>query len=265
MMIKLLNRGVVLGLTAAVLFSVAPAQTVAAADVAPLHTSVTVDGRDSKQTVTYDLNLDTVTTTDGRVAVTYDPEVLELTKAADKVNFDIEDFNSDYSDEDSKGVAFAYVNAKPKSRSGKVLHVKFAVKDWTKAQDTVIKTEVFGINNEDQEVVPATVIEDQVSVGRNKPVTPQNVTATQVVGGVEIKWTKDENADYYVVYRAKAEEGPYQKIGTSKGDSLLNVFVGQKDYYYKVVAHQTGSPSYDSEPSAPVKVTVTKLLGVIGG
>ena len=32
MMIKLLNRGVVLGLTAAVLFSVAPAQTVAAAE-----------------------------------------------------------------------------------------------------------------------------------------------------------------------------------------------------------------------------------------
>ena len=120
-------------------------------------------------------------------------------------------------------------------------------------------------DDEDQEVVPATVIEDQVSVGRNKPVTPQNVTATQVVGGVEIKWTKDENADYYVVYRAKSEEGPYQKIGTSKGDSLLNVFVGQKDYYYKVVAHQTGSPSYDTEPSAPVKVTVTKLLGVIGG
>ena len=42
MMIKLLKRAVVLGLTAVVLFAGAPAQTVKAADVAPLHTIVAV-------------------------------------------------------------------------------------------------------------------------------------------------------------------------------------------------------------------------------
>lgn len=264
MMIKLLKKAIVLGLTAAVVFTGVPAQSVKAADVAPLHTDVTVAGKDAKQTVTYDLNLDQVFATDGRVAVTFDKDVLELTKSTASVNFDEKDLNKEFVEEDAEGVSFAFVNAKSKKRGGKVLHLKFSVKEAAqlKATETVIKTKVFGINNEEEAVVAATTLEDVVSVGRNKPVTPQNVTAEQVVGGVRVSWTLDENADYYIVYRSKTEDGSYQKIGTSKSDTLLNPFVGYNDYYYKVVAYQAGTPSYYSEASAPVKVTVTKLLGI---
>jgi hypothetical protein len=263
MMIKELKRGVVLGLTAVVLLTGIPVHTAKAADVAPLHTNVTVSGKDKKQTVTYDLSFDAITVTDGRVAVKYDADVLELTAASDKVNYDFEDLNKDFVDEDGKGVSFAFVNGKARNRSGKVLHVKFAVKDWNKAYDTVIKTEVFGLNNDEEEVVSATVIEDAFTVGRNKPVTPKDVTAVEELGGVRIKWAKDENADGYIVYRATSEDGKYTKVGTTKSDSMLNLFVSKnKDYYYKVVAYQDGQPTYYSEESAPVKVTVTKILGI---
>lgn len=263
MMIKELKRGVVLGLTAVVLLTGIPVHTAKAADVDPLHTQVTVSGKDKKQTVTYDLSFDAITVTDGRVAVKYDADVLELTAASDKVNYDFEDLNKDYADEGTKGVSFAFVNGKPRTRSGKVLHVKFAVKDWTKAYNTVIETEVFGLNNDEEEVVSSTVIEDAVTVGRDKPVTPQDVEAVQDLGGIRISWAKDENADGYIVYRSTSEDGNYTKVGTTKNDSLLNMFVSKgKDYYYKVVAYQDGQPTYYSEESAPVKVTVTKFLGI---
>lgn len=256
MMIKLLKRAVVLGLTSVVLFTGIPAQTVKAADEGPLHTSVKVEGRDAKQTVTYNLDLDEVLATDGRVAVTFDADVLELTKASDKVNFDEKDLNQAFADGDSQGVSFAFVNAKSKKRGGRVLHLKFSVKPEAQVNvtDTVIKTKVFGIYNEDETVVANTVLEDAVTVGRKKPVTPQNVTAERVLGGIQLKWDADDAADYFVIYRAKSENGEYKKIGTSKDNSYLSVFVGNKDYYFKVVAHQNGNPSVDTEPSAPVKV-----------
>ncbi len=266
MMIKLLKRAVVLGLTAAVVFTGVPAQSVQAAEAAPVSTTVTVEGKDSKQTVTYDLKLDQVYATDGRVAVTFDKDVLELTKTTNSVNFDDKDVNQTFVEEDAEGVSLAFVNDKSKKRGGKVLHLKFSVKKdaQLKATETVIKTQVFGINNEDEVVVPATVLEDAVTVGRNKPVTPQNVAATQVTGGVRLTWTEDANADYFIVYRSKTVDGTYQKIGTTKTNTYLNTFVGTKDYYYKVVAYQAGTPSYQSEASAPVKVTVTKLFGIFG-
>lgn len=263
MMINKLKRGVVLGLTAVLIFAGVPAQTVKAADADPIHTNVTVSGKDSKQTVTYDLSFDAFTSTDGRVAVKYDADVLELTAASDKINFDNEDLNKDFSDGESKGVAFAFVNEKPKSRSGKVLHVKFAVKDYSKAQNTVIETEVFGINNEDEEVVAASVYEDAFTVGRDKPVTPANVTVTEVPGGAQVEWDADENADGFIVYRATSADGKYTKIGTTKNNHLLNIYIAKnKDYYYKVVAYQEGQPTYYSEESAPVKFTTTKILGI---
>lgn len=265
-MIKLLKRAVVLGLTAAVVFTGVPAQSVKAADVAPLHSSVSVAGKDSKQTVTYDLKLDEVVATDGRVAVTFDKDVLELTKATSDINYDDKDVNKDFVEEDSEGVSLAFVNGKARKRSGKVLHLKFSVKQeaQVKATETVITTKVFGINNEDEVVVAPSEFEDVVTVGRDKPVVPQNVAAEQVVGGVKVTWTKDENADYYIVFRSKSENEGYQQIGSTKNDYLLNPYVGVKDYYYKVVAVQTGDPTYKTEPSAPVKVTVTKILGIFG-
>ncbi len=267
-MIKLFKKAVVLGLTAVVVFAGAPVQTVKAADAQPLHTSVAVAGKDAKQTVSYDLNLDKVELTDGRVAVTFDTSVLELTGASDSVNFDVKDLNREYVSEDEEGVAYAFVNGDPKKRGGKVLRLKFAVKPeaQTKAQETVIKTRVLNLNNEDEEVVAAsTVLEDAVTVGRNKPVVPQNVTAVEEVGGVRISWTKDEFADGYEVYRSSSANGKYTKVGTTKNNSLLNINAAKnKDYYYKVVAYQNGTPSYRTEASAPVKITVKKIFGIFG-
>ena len=79
---------------------------------------------------------------------------------------------------------------------------------------------------------------------------------------MEISWDEDENADGFIVYRSTSENGTYAKIGSTKNNHLLNIYVGRKDYYYKVVAYQSGQPTFYSEESAPVKITVTKLLGI---
>ena len=78
MMIKNMKRAIVLGLTALVLFVAAPAPKALAADNAPVHTAVSISGKINKQVVTYRVNLDKRTVTDGRIAVTYDKDILTL-------------------------------------------------------------------------------------------------------------------------------------------------------------------------------------------
>ena len=82
MMIKIMKKAIVLGLTALVLFTGMPAQSVKAMDNAPVHTSLAISGSVKNQKVTYMLSLDKANVTDGRVAVVYDPEVFSFTKSS---------------------------------------------------------------------------------------------------------------------------------------------------------------------------------------
>ena len=142
--------------------------------------------------------------------------------------------------------------------------VQFTVKAGLKAQDTTIKTKILGLNNEATDVVAATDMEDAVSVGRPTLSTPKINGISQTILGVYVKWSKDANADGYVVYRSTSKDGKYSKIATVSG---LNGFwdftvANNKTYYYKVVSYQgSGKTRVYSEESAPVSIKGKKFFG----
>ncbi len=266
MMIKIMKKAIVLGLTALVLFTGMPAQSVKAMDNAPVHTSLAISGSVKKQKVTYKLSLDKANVTDGRVAVVYDPEVLTLTNGTTGIKFADYDFNDDYSVDEAAGVAYAFVNDAAKRVSGSLLTLTFSVKAGVDNQNTVVKTEVFGINNEENEVVSETVLEDSVSVGRPKPQTPSNLKASQTLLGVALTWKSAANADAYTVYRSTTKDGNYTAIGVTLLPTYYDAAVRNgSTYYYKVEAFQNcGSNKVRSAQSESVQIKIKKFLGIFG-
>lgn len=266
MMIKIMKKAIVLGLTALVLFTGMPAMSVKAMNNAPLHSSVSISGIGNYQKVTYKLTLDKTDVTDGRVAVVYDPEVLTLTSGTTGIKFADNDFNKNYSESEEAGVSYAFVNDSAKRVSGSLLTLTFSVKKNIEYQDTVVKTEVFGINNEDKEVVSEVALTDSVSVGRPKPQKPANLRATQTLLGVALTWNIDANADAYRIYRSTSEKSGYTEIGVISVPLFYDLKVKNgTTYYYKVEAYQkSGSNTISSEKSNPAKIKVKKLLGIFG-
>lgn len=265
MMNKNLKRAVVLGMAAITLLTGVPATPVLAAEKTPVHTSVQSTGKGDSQKITVKVTLDKTTVTDGRVAVEYDPSVLELKNDSEGIKFSDVDVNKSYVDGDSKGVAYAFVGDAPKAVSGTLMTVQFAVKAGLDAQETKIGTKVYGINNEDEAVVEETLLEDAVEVGRPQLKKPTINSVSQTLLGVYVKWTKDANADGYVVYRSTSKNGKYTKIATVSGlSSYYDILVSNnKTYYYKVVSYQgSGKNRVYSEESAPVSIKVKKFFGL---
>lgn len=262
---KSIKRAVVLTLTALTVFTSTPYTNVAkAANVAPVHTTVTSTGKADSQKITYKLTLDKTTVTDGRVAVEYDPNVLVLKSDSEGIRFSEVDVNKNYENEEAKGIAYAFVNDAPKAASGTLMTVQFTVKAGLKAQDTTIKTKVLGINNEATDVVAATDMEDAVSVGAPALKKPVINSISQTILGVYVKWAKDTNADGYVVYRSTSKNGKYSKIATVSGLTSFWDFTvaNNKTYYYKVVSYQgSGKTRVYSKESAPVSIKVRKFFG----
>ncbi len=265
-MIKNIKRAFVLGMTSLILFTGLPATTVHAADSAPVHTKASVSGKATNQTVTYKLDLNKVKVSDGRVAVTFDPEVLTLVKAKGDVRFDEKDFNEEYVAGEEEGVSYAFVNESAKNVKGSLLSLTFKVNAGVENQDTVVKTKVFTLDNEETEILADVVLEDTVNVGRPKPVTPQNVTASQTLLGVNVQWKKDANADGYVVYRSTSKNGKYSAVATTTGTYYLDLTLrNNTTYYYKVQAYQKqGKDKIYSDFSNPVSIKVKKFFGIFG-
>ena len=143
--------------------------------------------------------------------------------------------------------------------------VQFNVKKGLKSQKTTISTKVFGINNEDTEVVAETVLDDAVEVGLKDLKKPTINKLNQTILGVYLSWTKDANADGYVIYRSTSKNGNYTKIATVSGlNSYWDVLVANnKTYYYKVVSYQgSGNSRVYSQESAPVSIKVKKFFGL---
>ena len=266
MMKNVLKRMAVLVLTALILFAALPAQKVLAADSAPLRTNVTVTGKNDSQKVSYTLTLSKTTLTDGRIAVLYDPEVLELTKDVEYNRFVDYDLNEEYTDDNGKGIAVAFVNDAPRATSGTLITMQFNVKKGIAKQDTVISTKVFGLNNEDTEVLSATVLEDTLSVGREALAKPQLKGLTQTVLGVSVTWSKDANADGYIVYRSTSKDGKYIKLTTTSATNFWDASVyNNTTYYYKVQSYQgKGSEKVLSEESNVLSIKVKKFFGIFG-
>ena len=262
---KSIKRAAVLCMAALTLFTSTPYTNVAkAANVTPLHTTVTSTGKADSQKITYKLTLDKATLTDGRVAVEYDPNVLVLKSDSEGIKFSDVDVNKNYVNEEAKGIAYAFVNDAPKTAAGTLMTVQFTVKAGLKVQDTTIKTKVLGLNNEATDVVAAQDLEDVVSVGRAALSTPKITSLDQTILGVYLKWTKDTNADGYIIYKSTTKNGKYTKYATVSGlTSFYDIVVANnKTYYYKVVSYQgSGKTRVYSKESAPVSIKVRKFFG----
>lgn len=265
MMIKNMKRAFVLGLTALALFVAAPAPKALAADNAPAHTTVTVSGTGKNQKVTYKLSLDKVKATDGRIAVEYDPEVLTLVSESEGFHFSEFDINRNYSNGDSTGIAYAFVNDRPKSVSGRVLTMNFKV-SAAKNLNTTVKTTIFGINNEDQSVISDVTLEDTVNVGRPLPKTPTRLRLGQGLLSFNLSWKGDPNADGYILYRSEGTDDNYKELWETTLTFNLDLYVkNNTKYYYKVASYQkVGNERIVSEPSEPVSGTIRKFFGWFG-
>ena len=261
---NIIKRAAVAALTAVVLFAGMPAKSVMAADSKPVYTTVQVSGKADAQKVTYKLRLYRSKVTDGRVAVLYDPAVFEVAGVTEAVKFNVSDVNKNFEDGLLQGVSYAFVSDYEKNVPGQLLTLNISVKSGTLATDSVIKTVVYGINNDDTEVVPYTVLEDTVTVGKEKLVDPKLTALDQTLIGVNVKWAQDKNADGYVVYRATSASGPYTKIATVKSGNYWDVTVkNNKTYYYKVAAYRgKGSSTEYSKESNVLSIKVKKFLGL---
>lgn len=263
---KVLKKAAVLLTAMLVLVAALPAAKVSAKDSAPLHTAVTVSGKVDNQTVTYTAKLDKTTVSDGRVAVLYDTNVLTLKKNTQGIRFTESDVNKNFEESDQKGIAYAFVNDSAKSVSGTLISLTFNVKKNLDGQDTVIKTVVYGLNNEDAEVVAASTLEDAVTVGREKLKKPQLNSLDQTIIGVNVRWTKDKNADGYVVYRSTSKNGKYTAIATVNSGNYWDILIqNNKTYYYKIKSYQKkGSERVYSEESNVLSIKVKKFFGIFG-
>lgn len=264
MMTKILKKAVILGMVAVALLSGTPAMTAYAAEKSPLITTVSVTGKKDAQKVSYKLNISQTTVSDGRIAVVYDPKVLELKKDTESIKFSEVDINKNASDNDGKAIAYAFVNDAPKKVKGTIITLQFDVKEGVENQDSVIKTKVYDINNEDEAVLTDVTLEDTVNVGLKKLKTPEIKSIDQTLIGVNVKWSKDENADGYVLYRSTKKGGEYKKVTTTKSTSYWDVSVSNnKTYYYKVVAFQGKDDNkVFSEYSKVVSIKVKKFFGL---
>ncbi len=265
MMIKNMKRAIVLGLTALVLFVAAPAPKALAADNAPVHTAVSISGKINKQVVTYRVNLDKRTVTDGRIAVTYDKDILTLIDDNED-RFDEKDVNYNYVSGDKEGLSIAFVNDSPKTLSGRTVTLTFEVKPEITNTDTVITTQVLELNNEETGILTDVVLEDSLNIGRLLPKTPTGLTLGQTLVAFIPKWKADANADGYVVYRSESKDGDYIERGTTSTTFFYDANVkNNTTYYYKVTSYQMNNGKrVESEATKPISGTIKKFFGWFG-
>jgi hypothetical protein len=239
-MIKSWKKAAIMCLTSLLLATALPfGAQVKAASSSPLHSKLDADGKEDKIKLTYTVKLDKTELTDGRVAVVYDKDVLDLTSNATNLKFTEVDFNKDYKNDDEKGLSFAFVNDSSKKFKGTLLTLKFQVKEGTPKQETVIKTTVLGLNNEDEEIEVKEALEDKVTVGRDGLKAAKLNSAKATSNGVKLKWTKDKSADGYVVYRSSSKDGNFEELAQVSGSSYEDGTVKRgRTYYYQLKAYQ---------------------------
>lgn len=261
---KLFKRAAVAALTAIVLFAGMPAKSVKAADAEPVRTVTELSGKPDSQKVVYKLKIDKAKVTDGQIAVVYDPAVFELDKSNVNKIFKESDVNYDYTEGDLKGVSIAFVGDSAAYANRTLLTLSFNVAKGLVAQDSVIKTKVVTLNNADEVILEDVVLEDSFVVGKGKIVDPVVEYVNQSILGAKVHWSKDENADGFLVYRRTGKSGEFVQIADVKGRDFRDSDVENKvTYYYKVVAYQVqGEETVYSNESNVKYVTIKKLFGI---
>lgn len=258
---KLLKRVTALVLGAVLAVTAVPALNVQAADATPLHTVVTTTGKGDDLKITYKLNLDKTVLSDGQIAIYYDADVLKLTKDSEANLFSEKDVNKNYVSGDNKGIAIAFLNDAPKKTGGTVATLTFSVKAGLKEQETVISTQVFGLNNEENAVLADTLLTDSVKVGNPALGQPQLKGLDQTLIGVNVTWKKLKGADGYELYRATSANGKFSKVATVRDQDYWDVLIAnKKTYYYKIRAYQgSGKNRVYSEFSDVKSIKVQKF------
>ncbi len=262
---KLVKRAAVAALTAIVLFTGMPAKSVKAADDAPVRTVAELSGKADNQKIVYKLKLDDTYVTDGRIGIAYDPEVLELVKKTENQVFKESDVNTDYTDGELSGLSIAFVGDKAAHVNRTILTLTFEVKQGLLAQDTVIKTKVFGLNNEDEVILADDTLVDTFNVGKDEIAAPVLKYVKQSLVGVNAVWSKDKNADGYYVYRREGKNGTFEKVAEVDGSSYWDTHVENgKTYYYQIVAFQNTTDGELTKESNVIGITVKKFAGIFG-
>ena len=258
---KIIKRGLILVLTALIAFGITPASVAYAADKTPVHTSISTSGKGDSLSVTYKLDLDKISVTDGRVAIFYDPEVFVLKEDSEKIKFSDIDVNKDYTEGEEKGISIAFVNDEAKQVSGNLVTLKFGVNKGLPAGESVIKTYIYTIDNESEVIISDETLEDSVNVGRGKLSKPNLTALEQTLIGVNVKWEKDPNADGYIVYRSSSKDSGYYEIANVKGSSFWDFLVlNNHTYFYKIRSYQgDGKDRVYSEYSDVLNIKVRKF------
>lgn len=261
---KLFKRAAVAALTAIVLFAGMPAKSVKAADAEPVRTVTELSGKPDSQKVVYKLKIEKAKVTDGQIAVVYDPAVFELEKSTVNQVFKESDVNYDYTEGDLKGLSIAFVGDKAATVNKTVLTLTFKVAEGLVAQESVIRTKVATLDNEDEVLLEDAVLEDSFVVGKGKIVDPVIEYVNQSILGAKVHWSEDKNADGFLVYRRVGKDGEFVQVADVKGRDFRDSDVENKvTYYYKVVAYQVqGEETVYSNDSNVKYVTIKKLFGI---
>jgi glucosylceramidase len=94
---------------------------------------------------------------------------------------------------------------------------------------------------------------DNVSLtGFGAPITPSGLSASQLLGGINLQWNTTQHATTYSVKRATASGGPYTTIATSPANSFTDLSVANRSTYYYVISalNELGESGNSSQASA---------------
>lgn len=94
------------------------------------------------------------------------------------------------------------------------------------------------------------------------PSPPTGLTATDgnFSDRVELEWSPAARADYYIVYRATSQAGPYQKLGETAGITFTDGGVAPNVvYWYRVKACNSAGCSDPSQPDSGYAADYTQL------
>ena len=117
------------------------------------------------------------------------------------------------------------------------------------ASDMLAGLAVSAVNNS---ALNSSVFDNVAITGFGSPVTPTGLTASQVLGGVNLAWNATNQATSYQLKRATSSGGPYTTLATSTTTSFMDLSVLNRTAYYYVVSavNASGESGNTGEASA---------------
>jgi glucosylceramidase len=117
------------------------------------------------------------------------------------------------------------------------------------ASDMLAGLAVSAVNNS---ALNSSVFDNVGITGFGSPVTPTGLTASPLLGGVNLVWNATNLATSYKIKRATTSGGPYTTVATSTTSSFMDLAVSNRTTYYYVVSamNATGESGNSGQASA---------------